>query len=268
MQDFNFKKKFGQNFISDTNLLKAIVRDAGVESQDEVLEIGPGAGTLTKELCEKAKKVVSFEIDTELRPILEEKLSGYSNSIIVFKDFMKSTEEEISSYFDSKISVVANIPYYITTPIIFKLLESSLNLKNITIMIQKEVANRLVAKEGTSDYGAITAIINTLCDVKLTRIVNRNMFTPSPNVDSAIVRMDINKNKYQIDNMEVFRKTVTSAFKMRRKTLFNNLKSDFNFSSEQIIDLLTSCGLDVKIRGEKLSCQDFVNLSNLINRIS
>lgn len=267
MEDFKFKKQFGQNFISDGNLLKAIVDDAEITDEDEVLEIGPGAGSLTKSLCERAKLVVSYEIDKELKPILEAKLADFTNSKVIFKDFMKTTTEEVVSNFTKKIKVVANIPYYITTPIIFKLLEGEYDIDSITIMIQKEVADRLVSKEGTQNYGAITAQINSIADVSLKRIVKRQMFMPMPNVDSAVVHIKINKNKYKIENLDLHRRVIEAAFKMRRKTLYNNLKSEFGFTPETFQKICSICNLDPNIRGEKLSPYEFTILSNAINTL-
>ena len=265
--NFQFNKKFGQNFIFDTNLLSAIVSDAGVDKDTTVLEIGPGAGTLTHKLCEKAKKVISYEIDTNLKPILEENLKDCDNSEIIFGDIMKQKTSDIEEKLGEEYVMVANLPYYITTPIIFKFLEEATNLRSITIMVQKEVAERICAKHNTVDYGAITVQIGAIANAKITRIVKRNMFKPAPNVDSAVVRIDFDLNKYNISNLDLFKKVVTSAFAMRRKTLANNLKSSFSLSNDVSTTLITNCGFKADIRGEALSVEDFVKLSNELNKI-
>lgn len=265
--NFKFNKKFGQNFIFDTNLLSAIVSDAGVDKSTIVLEIGPGAGTLTKRLCEKAEKVVSYEIDTNLKPILEENLKDCPNSEIVFGDIMKQKTMDIEEKLGGEYVMVANLPYYITTPIIFKFLEESTKLKSITIMVQKEVAERICAKHNTENYGAITVQIGAIANARITRIVKRNMFKPAPNVDSAVVRIDFDMNKYKIDNLGLFKKVVTSAFAMRRKTLSNNIKSTFSLSVDKVSKVLEDCGFRADIRGEALSVEEFVTLSNELNKI-
>lgn len=265
--NFKFNKKFGQNFIFDTNLLSAIVSDAGVDKSTIVLEIGPGAGTLTKKLCEKAEKVVSYEIDTNLKPILEENLKDCLNSEIVFGDIMKQKTIDIEEKLGGEYVMVANLPYYITTPIIFKFLEESTKLKSITIMVQKEVAERICAKHNTEDYGAITVQIGAIANARITRIVKRNMFKPAPNVDSAVVRIDFDMNKYKIDNLDLLKKVVTSAFAMRRKTLSNNIKSTFSLPVDKVSKVLEDCGFRADIRGEALSVEEFVTLSNELNKI-
>lgn len=265
--NFQFNKKFGQNFIFDNNLLYAIVSDAGVESTSNVLEIGPGAGTLTKKLCEKAKKVVSYEIDTNLKPILDENLKDCNNIEINFGDILKQNIADIEAKFDGEYILVANLPYYITTPIIFKFLDEATKLKSITIMVQKEVAERICAKHNTENYGAITVSINSVATTKITRIVKRNMFKPAPNVDSAVVRIDFNKNLYNIKDLQLLKRVISSAFAMRRKTLSNNLKSSFNLTQEKLQELYTNCNLKENIRGEALSVEEFVNLSNELNNI-
>lgn len=260
--NFQFNKKFGQNFIFDSNLLSAIVNDAGVDSTTNVLEIGAGAGTLTKKLSEKAKKVVTYEIDKNLEPILLENLSGQKNVEIVFKDILKENIKVIEEKFgNEKYVIVANLPYYITTPIIFKFLDEATNLLSITIMVQKEVAERICAKHNTSNYGAITVSINAVAQTKITRIVKRNMFKPMPNVDSAVVNIKF-CNLYDIKNLELFKKVVSKSFAMRRKTLLNNLKNGFSLSTNDAENLLNSLNFKLDVRGEALSVQDFVNLSN------
>lgn len=263
-QNIKFNKNFGQNFIFDTNLLKAIVNDAGINEHTEVLEIGTGAGTLTKEIAMSSKKVVSFEIDTNLMPVISENLSMVNNAQVIFRDIMKESMENIESNFEDDYVMIANLPYYITTPIIFKFLENATRLKSMVIMVQKEVADRLCANANTAQYGAITAVINAVANTKVTRIVKRNMFIPAPNVDSAVVRIDFDKNKYNINSYDNFSKLVKCAFHMRRKTLVNNLKSSFGFDKETIENAFATLNIPIGVRGETLTPQQFVDLSNLL----
>ena len=258
LSGFKFKHALGQNFITDTNLLKAIVGDSGITSDSEVLEIGAGAGTLTRQICGVAKKVVSYEVDNDLKEILSNLENEMDNLQVVFNDVMKVDLDKIESEFTS-YSLVANLPYYITTPILFKFLESK-KIKSICVMVQKEVADRMVAKPDTKDYGTITPIIDYYGRAEIKRIVSRNMFTPAPNVDSAIVTITFEK-RYDCDE-EVFKKVVHSAFAMRRKTLANNLMKSFNLSREQVERVITGCGLESGVRGEKLSTQNFVELAS------
>lgn len=262
--DFKFNKSFGQNFIFDTNLLRAIAQDAQIDKNTEVLEIGTGAGTLTKILGEMSKRVVSYEIDKNLKNVIEDNLLGLNNVEVVFGDILNQTMDSIESNFFGEYKMVANLPYYITTPIIFKFLEESKNLKSMVIMVQKEVAERLCAKEGSEAYGAITASIALWGEAKITRIVKRNMFVPAPNVDSACVRIDYKPNKFNILDLGLTKQIIKAAFNMRRKTLANNLKASLNLTNEEISFVLNKANLNEKIRGESLSAAQFVTLSNLI----
>lgn len=261
--EFKFKHALGQNFITDTNLLAAIVSDSGASSESEVLEIGAGAGTLTRQIARACKKVVSYEVDKDLTTILTKLESEMGNLKVVFNDVMKVPLEEIEAQFENNYHLIANLPYYITTPILFKFLESK-KIKSICVMVQKEVAERMVAKSDTKDYGTITPIIDYYGDAKITRIVSRNMFTPAPNVDSAIVTITFN-NKYECDD-EAFKKVVHSAFAMRRKTLVNNLMKSFNHKREVIENVLLDCNIDKNVRGEKLSTSDFVLIANKLKK--
>lgn len=262
--NIKFNKNFGQNFIFDLNLLKAIVNDAGVTNNTCVLEIGTGAATLTKQIGEVAKKVISYEIDESLKPHIEQNLQDLNNVNVVFKDVMKECIEAIEANFSDDYIMVANLPYYITTPIIFKFLETATKLKTMVIMVQKEVAERLCAKPNTAEYGAITAVINAVADTKITRIVKRNMFIPAPNVDSAVVRIDFNKNKFKVNSFENLSKLIKCAFHMRRKTLVNNLKSTFNLPKEKVENAFNKLNISLTARGETLSSEQFVLLSNLL----
>lgn len=262
MEEIKYKKQYGQNFIYDTNLLKALVNDAFVTNKDEVLEIGVGAGTLTKCLCEKAKKVVCYEIDKSLEDKILNNLCDYNNFEINFKDIMKADKEEINSKFEGAFKIVANLPYYITSPIIFKFLEEDYNLTSLSIMVQKEVADRICAKENTKDYGILSVMIQSCADAKITRQINRKMFTPMPNVDSSFVNIQINKNKYDIKNKDKFRNFIKTCFSMRRKTLTNNLKSFCN--KNNLLDALKQLNLPENVRSEQISVENFVKIFNLI----
>ena len=258
-KNFVFNKQFGQNFITDNNLLDAIVADSGVTADDVVVEIGTGAGTLTKAIAKVAKKVISFEIDRNLKDVLDVTLSGVENVQVVFRDIMKVTDNELKEIVGEQYKVVANLPYYITTPIIMRFLEGDFRPQSLTIMIQKEVAERLTAKAGTADYGAITAAVELYANTKITRIVGKNNFYPVPKVDSSVIRLDICDNKYNC-NKEKVKQIIKAAFAMRRKTLVNNLMA-LGASRDVIENTLQNLGKDVRIRGEVLNVQDFIDLA-------
>jgi len=236
MKEFQTKKKFGQNFLTDKNLLSAICDDAELTESDEVLEIGPGMGTLTEAMSSTAKKVISYEIDKELQPILEGK--NLKNVEFIFQDIMDQKLEEIENKFSDKYKLVANIPYYITTPILFKFLGNSKKLQSITVMVQKEVAERMVAKEGDKDYGVLSVSISVLGGAKIKRIVGKNMFSPPPKVDSAVVTINI-KNCEEIENMKDFFEFVKKIFSMRRKTLLNNLSIGCKISRSELVKVFS-----------------------------
>jgi len=262
-ENIKFKKKYGQNFISDSNLLSAISRDAGVFNNDIVIEIGPGAGGLTRELLKSAKKVVAYEIDKTLEPTLRENLKEFSNLELIFADILKIDIKEIDKKYNA-YKVVANIPYYITTPIIMKFIEEAQNVKSLTLMVQEEVAERLNAKHNTSEYGRITVQVQAQADITVTRKVSRKMFYPVPNVDSAVIRIDINKNKYSIKNKAVFDRVLNASFLNRRKKFSSNLAGAFSIPKEDICKLLEKQNIDILARGETLSPLDFVNLANIL----
>lgn len=261
---FNFKKRLGQNFITDKNLLCSIVREAGVTKEDTVVEIGCGAGTLTRAIAEQAKKVIGFEVDGDLKSVLRRTLDGVSNAEIIFKDFLKVDLKELESNFGS-YSVVANIPYYATTPIITKILDESVLCKSLTVMVQEEVAERLCARENTPEYGALTAIIALRASAKIIKRVPREMFTPRPNVDSAVVKMTVEDGRIAVSDPEIYKKTVHAAFQSRRKTLENNLVNFFGLSRECAQKILSESGIPEKARGETLSPQQFARLSDVLN---
>lgn len=259
---FRFNKALGQNFISDTNLLKGIVSDSGVTADDIVVEIGTGAGTLTRQIAEVAKKVYSFEVDKNLEPVHALSLQGVDNVEVIFRDVLKMKDDELQSIIGTgDFKVVANLPYYITTPLIMRFLESDLPVTSLTIMVQEEVGLRLVAKPNTADYSAITLAVLLRGSATITRKVNRNMFYPAPNVDSAVVRIDIDRTKLEGENKNLIHKLVRSAFAMRRKTLVNNLNASFGISKQEATERLNRAGLDEKVRGEALSLDDYVRLS-------
>ena len=260
---FKFKKQFGQNFISDTNLLSSIVSASGVTKDTTVVEIGCGAGTLTRALAEQAKQVYAFDIDTELQPVLAETLAGLDNVEVIFRDFnkidLKEFEKEIGEYL-----VVANLPYYITTPLVTKLLEESDKVQGLSIMVQEEVAERFCAKENTPEYGSITVAIALKGTAKIVKRVSRNLFYPRPNVDSAVVKIDFERGRVAVKDEKAYRQTVKCAFLNRRKTLENNLVNFFKITREQAKEVMQKAGIDEKARGETLSPQAFGVLSDVL----
>ena len=259
---FAFKKQFGQNFLTDTNLLDAIVADAGAEGK-EILEIGTGAGALTKALAKKAKKVISYEIDRTLQPVLSETLSGCENTEVVFRDFMKEKIEEVERDFDEYL-VVANLPYYVTTPIVLKFAEEAKKCRGLTVMVQEEVALRFSAKANTADYGAVTAAIARRGECRITRKVPREMFMPRPNVDSAVVRIDFTRGGFAVKSERAFREIVRCAFLSRRKTLENNLMNTLRLPRERVKEILLLAGIKEGVRGETLSPAALGALSDLL----
>lgn len=261
---FKFSKKFGQNFISDANLLDKIVDLSGITNGDSVLEIGCGAGTLTKELCKKAKFVYGYEIDKTLQPVLAENLSGINNCEITFRDVMREKTADIEKHIGESYVIVANLPYYITSPLVMKFIEQSENCKAIVIMVQLEVAERFCAAPATPEYGAITAGINAVADCEKLLYVPREMFYPRPNVDSEVVKITFNKQKHDILSREIYRETVRAAFSSRRKTLANNLSQGLKISKAEAENLILSCGLSPIVRGETLSSEQFCTLSNAV----
>lgn len=259
--DFHFNKRFGQNFIDNENLLNKIADVAEITKNDVVLEIGVGAGTLTRVLSERAKKVIGYEIDKNLAPILSETLSGVENAEVVFRDFMRETTENVCDIVGNDFTVVANLPYYITSPITMRLLEEFPSCKRIVIMVQKEVAERFTAKSGSKDYGSITAAIDYYGNASYAFTVTRENFYPAPNVDSAVVRIDRVK-KYEVKSEKAFKEVLRIAFLSRRKTLVNNLINVLPITRADAEDILNTLNLDKNIRGEVLSTQGFINLSN------
>lgn len=262
--DFHFNKALGQNFITDANLLDAIVADSGINGDDTIVEIGTGAGTLTRAIAKVAKKVYSFEVDRNLQPVLALSLQGVDNAEVIFRDVLKMKDDELKSVVGDSFKVVANLPYYITTPLAMRFIESTLDVKSVTIMVQKEVALRFVAKPNTADYSAITLAIEMAGNAQITRNVSRNMFFPSPNVDSAVVRIDIDRTKLSGENASLLHKLVRSSFAMRRKTLANNLSVAFQIDKAQASAIIEEAGFSPMVRGEALSLDDYKKLTKTL----
>lgn len=264
---FVFNKALGQNFLSDKNLLDAVCADAGVKEGDYVVEIGTGAATLTEAILRAGAYVYTFEVDRRLEPIIREKLTPYEGRYeLVFGDVLNMNDAQFSQICTHPFKVVANLPYYVTTPLIMRFLESSLPCLGMTLTVQKEVGERICAKEGTSDYGAVTVSVQSYCEPKINRIIDKRMFFPAPKVDSCVLKLENHDNKYGIVDRNLFRRTVKAVFCARRKTLENNLKSAFSFSKEQCADILNELGLPPMIRGEKLSVGQFKALSDAVGK--
>lgn len=259
---FYTNKALGQNFISDKNLLKAIVQDAGIEKDDTVVEIGTGAGTLTAFIADECKKLYSFEVDKNLEKVLNITLAGYENIEVIFKDVLRMKDEDILSIIgNGNFKLIGNLPYYITTPLIIRFIESDFNLDSITIMIQEEVAKRLVAKAGTEDYSSITLAVASWGDATITRNVSRQMFFPQPNVDSAVVTIKRVDGKLKGVERKKLNRLVRASFAMRRKTLANNLSAGYAISKDEASKRIIEAGFEPTIRGEKLSLDDYLKLS-------
>lgn len=268
--NFNFQKKFGQNFLIDEHVLEKIIRDAGITKDDCVLEIGPGIGTMTQYLAENARQVVAVEIDKALIPILKDTLSEYSNVEIINEDILKVDIKSIcQQYNDGKpIKVVANLPYYITTPIIMGLFESKVPLDSITVMVQKEVADRMQCRPGSKDYGALSLAVQYYANPQIVANVPPNCFMPRPNVGSAVIKLSLYPAPPVDVNDESFMfKLIRASFNQRRKTLINGLKGGgINISKENILEALEKMELSPTIRGEALTLEEFAKLSNLLKK--
>lgn len=266
---FSFKKSLGQNFLIDTNILKKIVDAAELREDSAAIEIGPGIGALTEQLARNSKKVVAFEIDQRLLPILEDTLSPYPNTKIIHSDVLKADvgqimEEEFADCSD--VMVVANLPYYVTTPIIMKLLEEHLPIRGIVVMLQKEVADRISARPGTKEYGSLSIAIQYYTEAETVMIVPKTVFVPQPNVDSAVIRLTRRENPpVTVKSEEFFFQVTRSSFAQRRKTLLNNLTSQLpegKQKKEEILQALSISGIDPSRRGETLSLEEFGRLSD------
>lgn len=267
--NFNFQKKYGQNFLIDTHILEGIIGGAEITKDDCVLEIGPGIGTMTQYLCENARFVIAVEIDKNLIPILNDTLSSYNNKIIINEDVLKLDINELAEkYNDGKpIKVVANLPYYITTPIIMGLFESHVPLESITVMVQKEVADRMQVGPGTKDYGALSLAVQYYSNPEIIMIVSSHCFIPKPNVDSAVIRLTVHKEKPVSVKNDVFMfELIRASFNQRRKTLVNGLtNAGINgVTKESVLNALAKMGRSETIRGEALTLSEFAELSDLL----
>ena len=263
----HFQKKYGQNFLVNSALPGKIADESGITASSGVIEIGPGIGTLTRELCKRAGKVVCFEIDKDLSPVLEETLSDFDNVKVIFEDVMKADLKEIieTEFENRELSVCANLPYYITTPILMMLLESGIKFKSLTFMVQKEVADRLCSTNDYGDYGAVTVAVNYYGKIKKLFNVSSGSFMPPPKVDSAVIKIELfDENPYDVKDEKLLFKLIRGAFEMRRKTLVNALRDKAGITKDELAKIISELFGDANIRGEKLSVGNFVDLCNKI----
>lgn len=257
---FNLKKMYGQNFIIDENIINNIIINSNINKSTLVIEIGPGAGSLTYKLSKHAKNVLCYEIDTTLKDLLEDNLKDCNNVEIVFKDFLKANVlEDIKKYKYEKLYVIANLPYYITTPIIIKFIEDSIPVDKLVVMVQKEVGDRFKAKPNTKDYNSLSIYLNYYFDIRKLLDVSKNVFIPKPNVDSIVVEFDKKENSYKVKDEKLFFNLVKDSFTQKRKTLKNNLK---NYNLEKIEKVLNKYNFDLSIRAEQLPIEVFIDIAN------
>lgn len=267
---FNFQKKFGQNFLIDTHVLEKIIRAADITKDDCVLEIGPGIGTMTQYLCENAGKVIAVEIDKNLIPILtEDTLASYDNVKVINSDVLKLDLKKLAEEENGgrPIKVVANLPYYITTPIIMGLFEAGVPLASITVMVQKEVADRMQAGPGSKDYGALSLAVQYYAEPYIAANVPPNCFMPRPNVGSAVIRLTLHgKPPVEVADEKLLFKLIRASFAQRRKTLINGLTNspELSFTKEEVTKALEECGYSATIRGETLTLAEFAKLANVM----
>jgi len=260
---FNFKKKFGQNFIIDENIIDGIVNKSEIDTDTLVLEIGPGAGSLTYKVSKKAKQVICYEIDTKLKPVLDETLKDCDNVNIIYQDFLLSNvKEELKKYEYKKLYVVANLPYYITTPIIMKFIEDEIPVDKIVVMVQKEVGDRFKAVPGTKDYSSLSVYLNYYFDIKKIMDISKNVFLPKPNVDSIIIEMKRKVELEKLADSSFFFKLIRDSFKQKRKTLRNNLRE---YPLEEIEQVLGKYGYDLSVRAEQLELKVFIDIANTVS---
>lgn len=257
---FALKKKFGQNFIIDENLINSIIDKSKIDKDTLVIEVGPGAGSLTYKLGIYAKKVICYEIDTTLENVLKENTRDLNNVKIIYQDFLKANVlDDIKGYEYKKLYFVANLPYYITTPIIIKIIEDCIPVDKMVFMVQKEVGNRFKALPGSKEYGSLSVYLNYYFDVKKILDISRHVFMPEPNVDSIIVEFSKKENLLAVKNEEVFFKLIRDSFTQKRKTLRNNLKG---YNLEKIEEVLNRHNLDLSVRAEQLSTEIFIEIAN------
>lgn len=263
--NFNFKKKFGQNFIVDENIINSIVTKSLIDKETLVIEIGPGAGSLTAKLAESSKQVLCYEIDTTLKEILNENLKQYNNVDIIYQDFLEADViNDIKKYNYNKLYIVANLPYYITTPIIINVIEKKLNVDKMVVMVQKEVGDRFKANVGTKDYNSLSIYLNYYFNVKKIMDISRNIFIPKPNVDSIVVEFTKKENNYNLKNEEIFFKLIRDSFTQKRKTIRNNLK---NYDLNKIEEILKKHNQDLNTRAEQITIETFVEIANNLTTI-
>lgn len=267
--DIRFQKKYGQNFLIDTHVLEKIIKAAEITKDDFVLEIGPGIGTMTQYLCENAREVLAVEIDRNLIPVLQDTLSEYQNVTVLNEDILKFDMVQIANDYNRgrSVKVVANLPYYITTPIIMELFESHVPLESVTVMVQKEVADRMQSEPGTKEYGALSLAVQYYAKAEIVANVPPNCFMPRPNVGSAVVRLTCHKeNPVKVSDERFMFRLIRASFNQRRKTLQNGLGNDAGLSVEKmdVQRALERMGLPPAVRGERLSLQEFAELSNLL----
>ena len=267
MEKYNvhFKKKFGQNFLRDTNIVKKIVNTSGIDENSLVIEVGPGGAIMTRELASRAKNVLAYEIDTDLENELAMKLSSFQNVEVLFRDFLKTDiKADIEKYDYDKLLFVSNVPYYITTPIIMKLIKSGLHFNKIVMMVQKEVGNRFSTNPGNREYGSITVLLNYFYNVKKEFFVSKKEFIPVPKVDSVVISFTEKDNKLKLKNFDFFEQILRDSFQYKRKNIRNNLKKyDLNVVEE----VLRKYDYDLNIRAEKLELSVFVDLANELYNI-
>ena len=268
--NFKFSKSLGQNFLIDDNVIDKILAGARLSETDKIIEVGPGIGTLTREMGKTAKSVVAIEIDKTLIPILEETLADLENVEVVNEDILKVDVQGLikEKLEGGPVKLVANLPYYITTPIVMKFLEEDIPVTDIVVMVQKEVADRMNAKPSTKDYGALSVAVQYYCDTEIVAKAPRHMFVPQPKVDSIVIGLHVREEKkYEVDNEDIFFKTVKASFGQRRKTLLNSLGGLGFLTKDQIKEALQAANIDEKRRGETLSIEEFATLANEINKI-
>lgn len=260
MYKFDYKKNLGQNFLQDKNIIDKIVNAPDYGDNNLVIEIGPGAGALTKELLKKVDRAILYEVDTRLEKILNKELSTFVNYELIFDDFLnRDVNKDISKYDFDNLYIVANLPYYITTPIITKIINDKIPTNEIVIMIQKEVADRFSAKPGSKEYGQITVFLNYFFDIDNVCNVSKNCFFPKPKVDSAVIKMNRKESNDYIKNFDVFNKLVKDSFRFKRKTIKNNL---VGYDLDIISNILTKYGFDVNTRSENIPYNVFVEIAN------
>lgn len=270
--NFTFQKKFGQNFLIDTRVLERIIAQAEITKDDMVLEIGPGIGTMTQYLCENAREVVAVEIDNSLIPILEDTLSEYNNVTVINDDILKVDINKLVEEHNAgkPIKVVANLPYYITTPIIMGLFEKKVNVDSITVMVQKEVADRMKSGPESKDYGALSLAVQYYSKPEIVANVPPNCFMPRPNVSSAVIRLKLyDEMAVKVENENLLFRLIRASFNQRRKTLVNGIKNsgELNYTKEQVVEALAKMGLNENIRGEALTLEQFGELSDILNKM-